>query len=416
MNKKILILFVLFLFVILVGCNEEIEEKKYVVKFDSNCSLTYPDIELNKPGQIQLPEPEKKGYVFKGWFPSEDYIAGTEVTAETIIGKNVTLHAKWQSIRVKVTYDLQGGSLSDSKYNYVYVYSDQKLALSRAYLEDHIFVGWFIGEQQITDEYEYLEDTTLTAKYISLSELEPTYKVTLNLNGGYYYPYMEANRVQTTIQQSWKLEGFAGYWTEYEFVRMVTDFMNDYFTFTSVMNGDLDKTFYDVSVSKLIGYNGFLGEEKYFNKWIWMFEYLVTIAHEDNKQAIQDLIDGKYTNSASDYGKEQYCIRAEVEGFFKGTKFTRTERNGVTYQSADYSNKELLYGFKSSITPQMDESTPGIGIIEYETGKGIVLLSPRKDGAIFEGWYTNPEFTGEKVTEILYNSHEDVVLYAKWGK
>ena len=64
----------------------------------------------------------------------------------------------------------------------------------------------------------------------------------------------------------------------------------------------------------------------------------------------------------------------------------------------------------------MDESTPGIGIIEYETGKGIVLLSPRKDGAIFEGWYTNPEFTGEKVTEILYNSHEDVVLYAKWGK
>lgn len=415
MNKKILILFVLLLFVILVGCNEEIEEKKFIVKFDSNCSLNYPDIELNKPDKIQLPVPEKKGYVFKGWFPSEDYITGTEVTTETIIGKNVTLHAKWQSTRVKVTFDLKGGHLTDNKYDYVYTYTDQKLTLSRAYLEDHIFIGWFIGEHQITDEYEYLEDTILTAKYIPLSELQPSYKVTLNLNGCFYYPYLEANRVSTTIPESWKLERFAGSSTEYEFRCMVRDFMNDYFTFTSVMVGDLDKTFYDVSVSKFIGYNGFMGNEKNFNKWIWIFEYLVTVAHEDNKQAIQDLIDGKYTNAATDYGKEQFCIRAELEGFFKGTKFKRTERNGATYQSADYSNEELLYGFISSITPQIDEATPEIAIIEYETGKGITLLSPRKDGGTFEGWYTNPEFTGEKVTEIAHNAHEDIVLYAKWS-
>lgn len=415
MNKKILVLFILFLFVVLVGCDEPIEDKKYIIKFDSNSTLTYPDIELTNPGKIDLPEPEKKGYVFKGWFPSEDYQTGTEVTEETIIGKSITLHAKWQSTRVKVTYDLKGGNLGDKKYNYDYIYTDQKLSLSRAYLQDHIFVGWFIGEQQITDEYEYLEDTTLTAKFIPLSELQPTYKVTLNLSGGYYYPYWKANYVSSSIPGSWRLDYFSGDHVSWEFTCMVRDFMNDFFTFINGSQVDLEKNFYEVSMSRLIGYNGFLGDEKYFNKWIWMFEYLVTVAHKDNKQAIQDLIDGKYMASASSYGNEQFCIRAEVEGFFRGTKFSKTERTGITYQSADYSNEELLYGFISSVAPQIDESTPNIGIIEYKTGIGLTLLSPRKDGATFEGWYLTPDFKGEKITEIAHNAHEDIILYAKWS-
>ena len=367
-------------------------------------------INTTKPGTINLPEPEKKGYVFKGWFPSEDYYTGTEVTEETVISKNITLHAKWQSIRVKVTYDLQGGNLGDKRYNYEYIYTDEKLALSRAYLDNHIFVGWFIGDKQITEDYEYLEDTTLTAKFISLSELEPTYKLTLNLNGGYYYPYLE----NYDIQGGWRLYHFAGWETSSEFTKMVVDFMNDFLSFINAPQTDYEKSFYDLSLSKLIGNNGFLGDEKFFNKWLWMFEYLVTVAHKDNKQAIQDLIDGKYINAANSYQNEQYCIRAELEGFFKATKFTRTERTGITYQSADYSNEELLYGFEISITPTIDDSKK-VGIINYITGNGLILLSPRKNGAIFEGWYTTPDFKGERVKEIPHNAHEDIVLYAKWS-
>ena len=41
------------------------------------------------------------------------------------------------------------------------------------------------------------------------------------------------------------------------------------------------------------------------------------------------------------------------------------------------------------------------------------LVSPVK-GFVFEGWFSNPEFTGEKITEIPEGSSGDIVLYALW--
>ena len=41
------------------------------------------------------------------------------------------------------------------------------------------------------------------------------------------------------------------------------------------------------------------------------------------------------------------------------------------------------------------------------------LVSPVK-GFVFEGWFSNPEFRGEKITEIPQGSSGDIVLYALW--
>ena len=49
-------------------------------------------------------------------------------------------------------------------------------------------------------------------------------------------------------------------------------------------------------------------------------------------------------------------------------------------------------------------------------GSVPTLEDPTRDGYLFAGWYTNPEFTGEAVTEIPETSTGDVKLYAKWTK
>lgn len=407
MKKKILILVVLFLFVVLVGCEDEIQDKQYTIKFDSNTSIVYPDIIIDKEGTISLPTPTKKGYTFKGWFPSEDYYTGTEVTEETVIGKNITLHAKWQPLRVKVTYDLKGGNLGDKANSYEHIYTDQSLTLPRAYKDNHIFVGWYIGDTQIDNQYEYLEDTTLTAKYISLDDLNPTYTVTLNFNDGTYYNYYDNPNL------NYKYISFTSWNFKWEFIGVVTDFINDFGMFINLSS--TDKNFYELSESKLIGNNAFLGEEKNFNKWLWLFEYLVTVANPENRQAIRDLIDGKYDDEAAKYGEEQIRIRVELQGFFKGNTFTTTSKNGIKFTSADYSSDVIRYGFEKSLVPVYEAENSNIGTLEYITGEGLVLLSPKSNLYTFEGWYTTPDFKGERVYEIMHNDHENIVLYAKWS-
>ena len=45
----------------------------------------------------------------------------------------------------------------------------------------------------------------------------------------------------------------------------------------------------------------------------------------------------------------------------------------------------------------------------------ITLPTPEKEGYAFDGWYSNAEFTGEKVTKIIVgNTKNNVDVYAKW--
>ena len=46
--------------------------------------------------------------------------------------------------------------------------------------------------------------------------------------------------------------------------------------------------------------------------------------------------------------------------------------------------------------------------------KALKLPMPRKTDYLFDGWYTNPDFSGERVTEIPAKSYGDKVFYAKW--
>lgn len=42
------------------------------------------------------------------------------------------------------------------------------------------------------------------------------------------------------------------------------------------------------------------------------------------------------------------------------------------------------------------------------------LLTPSKEGYVFGGWFTNPDFSGKAVTQVEQGTTEDLVLYAKW--
>lgn len=104
------------------------------------------------------------------------------------------------------------------------------------------------------------------------------------------------------------------------------------------------------------------------------------------------------------------------------------------YKSADFSGEAIT----TIATSERDDVKlyakweRNSGFISYDLGGGVaandfvelfkfgtsVTLPTANDisklGCAFEGWYTNPEFTGEPITEISAEIRDDVTLYAKW--
>ena len=50
----------------------------------------------------------------------------------------------------------------------------------------------------------------------------------------------------------------------------------------------------------------------------------------------------------------------------------------------------------------------------FTEGEDTKLPIPKKDGFIFDGWYTDPDFKGDPVTKIDPNATGDLKYYAKW--
>ena len=51
----------------------------------------------------------------------------------------------------------------------------------------------------------------------------------------------------------------------------------------------------------------------------------------------------------------------------------------------------------------------------YQTDVEVPLVSPTRSGYIFEGWYDNSDFIGNKIDSTLFNSVGDKTLWAKWA-
>ena len=58
--------------------------------------------------------------------------------------------------------------------------------------------------------------------------------------------------------------------------------------------------------------------------------------------------------------------------------------------------------------------TPGGTKDTFTEGEDGELPIPKKDGFIFDGWYTDPDFKGDPVTKIDPNAKGDLKFYAKW--
>lgn len=125
-----------------------------------------------------LPTPTKAGYNFGGWYTSPFYYY-TEVTSIPAgSSQDYSLYAKWEIITYNITYELNGGTISES-YATTYTVKDS-ITLPTPTKDGYDFIGW---DENATIFAEIPTGSTGNRQFTA-AWAEQVYSITYNWNEG----------------------------------------------------------------------------------------------------------------------------------------------------------------------------------------------------------------------------------------
>ena len=160
--------------------SHDLEPETHTVTFVVPEGVTAPDAQTVTDGEKATepsPDPTRTGYDFAGWFADG---AETAYDFDTPVTGNLTLTAKWTPNVFAIIFNPNGGELIEDGPHAV-AYDDVYGSLPTPTRDGYTFAGWFIGEDQITEDtiFTGTEDPTLTAHWTGNE-----YTVSFDANGG----------------------------------------------------------------------------------------------------------------------------------------------------------------------------------------------------------------------------------------
>ena len=131
-----------------------------------------------------LPQPERTGHTFNGWFWQDELVTGDKWG----IAADCMLTASWTANKYTVTLNANGGEVPETELQ---VEFGKRFTLPVATNEYGAFIGWFYQEEQITDslgnslgEWTYTSDIEVTTSWIiELSSAEDLQQLYAYPNG-----------------------------------------------------------------------------------------------------------------------------------------------------------------------------------------------------------------------------------------
>ena len=351
-------------------------ETKYNVKFNANGGIIDGELEtITDNGLIkEFPTVTRKGYNFIGWYNNDE-----KITETTKISSDVTLIAKWNLIEYKISYDLDGGSVTGNPS--IYTIESNDITLKNPIKEGHTFDGW-IGTGLANAELSVVikKGTTGNLSY-KATWSETKYKITFNPNGG-------------------TLEGSSEITTNMGMIGTLPKIKKEGYTFL----GWYTKA--DVKVSETTKINQDIDLYAKWNAVIYNISY--------------DLDGGSVTGNPSTYTIESNDITLKnptKEGFtFLGWigSGLSSPINYVTIYKGSVGNRN----YKATWTPInftiIFNANGGIidGNSQTITTDGMVgkMPSVTKKGYTFLGWYINGNQKVSETTKVTSN----LTLTAKW--
>lgn len=390
--KKINLFFITLMFIcFLASCGKtETDDKKYTVSFDSQggSSVETITVEGYKTAIGELSTPTKHGYNFVGWYPSLQFLDGTKVTSESLIGKDLTLYAKWEPITLNIEIVTNDGTTqSDFNLSIKKAYYDSILNLPYMEKEGYIFTGWFDeANNKLPYSYKVTKDIKIIANYILKSELASEYKINYVLNGGNFYQYNSESE-------------------------LIDDFLTD------IDSSAWNET---ITIDNLISSDRVRLVSRFFYEywwWEWFLDFLkaeyTELAKDSENEFYAKMIEtiDKVKNGEFEYRHpgnsiENRMIKAEVYAMFTNAKY-QYEFNGQEVVSLNYKDNAIKQRMWEYIKTEVNTT--------YIPGKDTPLSTPYYVGHTFEGWYLDSECT-QPIEYIDVTNYGDITVYAKWSQ
>ena len=349
------------------------------------------------------------GYTVNAWTCSDpNWSANGTVTG------SATFTPVCRANSYTVTLNANGGTLSGN--NTKSVTYDSSYSLGVPSRTGYTFTGWTLSGDPVTNAYgtslsvwKRASDTTLYAGWQINS-----YSVNLSVSDS----------------DAGKVSGAGTY--EYTARVTITASVNNGYSFNGWYEGDTlisDDSTYTFSVpAKNVSYTA------KFEIATYSIEYVDTYGAEHSNPTRYTMFDEDITLASLDIDHREHY---EFAGWYIGDEPVTVIEQG-TYGDLTIIAKwtPIVYG---TITYELNGGINAAGnpseytILTLGSDGAITLSSPTKTGDLsytsnsdgtfdvtrgvytFEGWYSNPEFTGNAVTEITIDTG-NVTLYAKWSE
>ncbi|MGN0387107.1 MAG: InlB B-repeat-containing protein [Lachnospiraceae bacterium] len=317
---------------------------------------------------VTLKDPTRTGFVFTGWYESEDCTGAKVTTIAKGSTGNKTFWAGWEENPVEYTVTFKGRDGKVLKTEKVFAGKDATPPEAPA-ITGYDFMGW-------SDSYTNIQsDKTITAEYTLHS-----YTISYILNGG---ANNGGNPGSYTIESEDITLNAATGKTGYTFVGWYD-------------NAELSGT--PVTVIK----KGSTGDVILYAKWSENF-YKVTFVGFNNVVIREDQV--------KEGGSATPPAIPEIPGY---------TANGWNGNYSNVTKDEIVTAKYNVITYYITYITNGGsgtgGNPEtYNVESLINLNAPgERAGYTFAGWYDNAEFTGNPITEIAKGTIGNLILHARW--
>ncbi|MBQ4444280.1 MAG: InlB B-repeat-containing protein [Clostridia bacterium] len=349
----------------------------------SNNPATYT-VESNT---ITLANATRAYYTFGGWYTNSSLTNRKTQIAKGSTG-DLTLYAKWTPTRYAITYNLNGGTNSNSNPT-EYTVESNAITFANPTRTGYTFGGWYTNSactQSTTGiaagSHGYV---TVYAKWTII-----TYTITYNLNGG---TNNNSNLTTYTVESN---------------TITLAPATRDYYTFGGWYTSS-SLTNQKTQITK-----GSTGGLTLYAKWT-PTQY--TITYNLNGGTNDSNNPTKYTVESNDIT----FADATRTGYTFGGWYTNSSLTNKKTQIAKGSTGDLtLYAkwtpTQYTITYNLNGGTnsgsnPATYTVESNT---ITLADATRTGYTFAGWYTNSVCT-QSTTGIAAGSHGNMTVYAKWN-
>ena len=390
------------------------EIKEVTLTFDpTGGSEVPPIIRFAGDKMGTLPETERKGYTFLGWYTERT--GGTKLSSSsTVPAQNRTYYAHWETIDYSITYDLNGGKVSGNPDSYTV---ESNITLKNPTKTGHTFLGWTgTGLNGLTKNVTIPKGSTGDRHYTANWKAH-TYTIRYNGNGS----------TSGSTATSTHTYGVAKNLTENGFHRTGYTFAG----WNTKADGSGTSYKNAQSVKNLTSSDGAV-----VNLYARWYVNTYTVTFNPNMDASSNTV----TIFAGT--RDETLHRADGSTYTDKSGGTRT-KYVLTFNKADHekgllsvtikglygaldgtirkveSTKTSIVDFDPSIATKVITFDPNGGTCEIESARFTVnsklnsLPTPQREGYTFDGWFTSPD-GGTRVTTSTPLGEEDRTVYAHW--